>query len=136
MTRPQSDDIGRLCKLMYFALHNVLDRCPKQRRVKDESEFKKFGMAIRVFKYISRFTYTKEQRCQPKAVYEAAQIEFDLPLGRFGRKFQIHGLDFFDQYERDFLARMITRAFLAHDLCYGRSYGFAYSKAVLLTRGR
>ena len=36
-----------------------------------------------------------------------------------------------DEYERDFLARMITRAFLAHDLCYGRSYGFAYGKAVL-----
>jgi hypothetical protein len=142
MTREQSDDIGRLCKLIYFALHNVLDRVPlnpyggKVRRVRDESEFKKFGMAMRIFRYISRFTYTEQQWCDPKAVLEAVLIEFDHLCGIHGRKTGIHGFAFADEYERDFLARMITRAFLAHDLCYGRSYGFAYGKAVLLPRDR
>jgi hypothetical protein len=27
MTRDQSDDVGRLCHLMYHAWHNVLARC-------------------------------------------------------------------------------------------------------------
>jgi hypothetical protein len=44
MTRAQCDDVGRLCKLMYHALHNVLHRCPRnakgdlQHRVETESE--------------------------------------------------------------------------------------------------
>ena len=140
MTRAQSDDIGRLCKLIYFALHNVLDRVPlnfsggKIRRVRDESEFKKFGMAMRVFRYISRFTYTEEQWCEPKAVFDAVLIEFDHLCGKYHGNTGIKGFEFADDYERDFLARMITRAFLAHDLCYGRSYGFAYGRAVLLPR--
>ena len=142
MTRAQSDDIGRLCKLIYFALHNVLDRVPlnpkggKVRRVRDESEFKKFGMAMRIFRYISGFTYTEEQWCEPKAVLDAALIEFDHLCGKHFGNTCIKGFEFVDEYERDFLARMITRAFLAHDLCYGRSYGFAYGKAVLLPRDR
>ena len=142
MTREQSDDIGRLCKLIYFALHNVLSRVPpnpkgdRVRRVRDESEFKKHGMAMRIFRYISRFTYTEEQWCDPKAVLEAVLIEFDHLCGIHGTRTGIHGFAFADEYERDFLARMITRAFLAHDLCYGRSYGFAYGKAVLLPRDR
>ena len=140
MTRAQSDDIGRLCKLIYFALHNVLDRVPlnfsggKIRRVRDESEFKKFGMAMRVFRHISRFTYTEEQWCEPKAVFDAVLIEFDHLCGKYHGNTGIKGFEFADDYERDFLARMITRAFLAHDLCYGRSYGFAYGRAVLLPR--
>jgi hypothetical protein len=142
MTRAQMDDIGRLCKLMYVALHNVLDRCPltlkgeKQRRVRIESEFMKHGMPKRVYEYISRFHFTEQQWCEPKAVLEAVLIEFDHPCGNHGTKTGIHGFAFADEYERDFLARMITRAFLAHDLCYGRSYGFAYGKAVLLPRDR
>jgi hypothetical protein len=142
MTREQSDDIGRLCKLIYFALHNVLSRVPpnpkgdRVRRVRDESEFKKFGMAMRIFRYISRFTYTEEQWCEPKAVLEAVLIEFDHLCGKYPGNTCIKGFEFADEYERDFLARMITRAFLAHDLCYGRSYGFAYGKAVLLPRDR
>ena len=73
---------------------------------------------------------------QKKAVLEAVLIEFDHLCGAHGTKTGIHGFAFADEYERDFLARMITRAFLAHDLCYGRSYGFAYGKAVLLPRDR
>jgi hypothetical protein len=51
------------------------------------------------------------------------------------RRLLFLGLIFFDSYEREFLARMITRAFLAHDLCYGRSLGFGYSRVILLPRG-
>ena len=93
-------------------------------------------MAMRIFRYISGFTYTEEQWCEPKAVLEAALIEFDHLCGKHGGSTCIKGFEFVDEYERDFLARMITRAFLAHDLCYGRSYGFAYGKAVLLPRDR
>ena len=93
-------------------------------------------MAMRVFRYISRLTYTEEQWCEPKAVLEAVLIEFDHLCGKYPGNTCIKGFEFADDYERDFLARMITRAFLAHDLCYGRSYGFAYGKAVLLPRDR
>jgi len=123
-------------------LHNVLDRVPlnpkggKVRRVRDESEFKKFGMAMRIFRYISGFTYTEEQWCEPKAVLEAVLTEFDHLCGKHGGNTGIKGFKFVDEYEREFLARMITRAFLAHDLCYGRSYGFAYGRALLHLRDR
>ena len=93
-------------------------------------------MAKRVFRYISRFTFTEQQWCEPKAVFEAVQLEFDHLCGYHEKQYQIYGFEFVDEYEREFLARMITRAFLAHDLCYGRSYGFAYSKALLLPRVR
>jgi hypothetical protein len=137
MTRGQSDDIGRLCKLLYVALHNVLDRCHltkkgvKQRRVRIESEFMKHHMAKRLFRYISRFTFTEQQWCEPKAVFEAVQMEFDNLCGRHGTKLQIHGFAFADEYEREFLARTITTSFLAHGLSYSRSHDLAYSKAVL-----
>jgi hypothetical protein len=62
--------------------------------------------------------------------------EFDHLCGKHGVNSCIKGFEFGDESERDFLARMITRAFLAHDLCYGRSYGFAYGKAVLLPHDR
>ena len=92
MTRAQMDDIGRLCKLMYVALHNVLERCDltpqgeKQRRVRIESEFMKYGMAKRIFEYVSRFHFTDQQWCEPKAVLEAVLIKFDLLCGRHERK--------------------------------------------------
>jgi hypothetical protein len=87
MTRAQMDDIGRLCKLMYVALHNVLDRCDltpegnKQRRVRIESEFMKYNMAKRIFEYVSRFHFTDQQWCEPKAVFEAVLLEFDRLCG-------------------------------------------------------
>ena len=142
MTRGQSDDIGRLCKLLYVALHNVLDRCDlnreggKQRRVKSETEFMKYHMAKRLFGYISRFTFTDQQWCQPRAVFEAVQMEFDNLCGRHGTRLQIHGFAFADEYEREFLARTITTSFLAHGLSYSRSHDLAYSKAVLRPRAR
>jgi hypothetical protein len=101
MTRAQSGDMGPLCKLMYYALHNVLDRCPlnpngrKQRSVTEESEFKKHGMIKRVFHHISRFSYTADQWCQPRAVLEAVQAEFDHLEGMYGKTFAIFGFNFF-----------------------------------------
>jgi hypothetical protein len=142
MTRAQMDDIGRLCKLMYVALHNVLDRCPltpegnKQRRVRIESEFMKYGMAKRIFEYVSRFHFTDQQWCEPKAVLEAVLIEFDLVCGRHERKYQIHGFTFADEQERQFLARMITTSFFAHGVSDGRSHDIVQKKAVLRPRTR
>ena len=124
------------------ALHNVLERCDltphgnKQRRVRIESEFMKNGMAKRIYRYISRFTFTEQQWCEPKAVFEAVQIEFDNLCGYHDKQYHIYGFAFVDEYEREFLARMITTSFLAHGLSYGRSHDFACSKAVLLPRAR
>jgi hypothetical protein len=50
-----------------------------------------------------------------------ARIPAGIKSNKNGKKFKINGFLFFDEYERKFLAKMITRAFLAHDLCYGRS---------------
>ena len=142
MTRTQSDDIGRLCKLMYVALHNVLNRCDltpqgnKQRRVRIESEFMKHHMAKRIFRYISRFKFTEQQWCEPKAVFEAVQMEFDHLCGYHEKQYQIYGFEFADEYEREFLARMITTSFLAPGVSYGCSHDLAYSKAVLRPRAR
>ena len=75
---------------MYVALHNVLDRIPrnrngkKQRRVEKESEFSKCGMAKRVFHYLKSYTYTQDHWCNPKAVFEIVLGEFDrLVRGEF-----------------------------------------------------
>ena len=129
MNRRQVDDIGRLCKLIFVALHNVLARVPKnpqgnkQRRVTSESEFMKYGMVQRVFTFINEGDkYTEDQWCHPRAVYQAVQTEFSILCGRGKRR--IPNLMFNDDYERDFLARMITRAFISHGCLYGRSQGF------------
>ena len=129
MSKRQSDDIGRLCKLMYVALHNVLARIPfnkkgeKQRRVQSESEFMKYGMAKRVFTFIdSGDNYTEDQWCHPRAVYQALQNEFIILTGRDKRR--IPNLQFIDDYERDFLASVIARAFISNGCLYGRSQGF------------
>ena len=138
MTRTQSDDIGRLCKLMYVALHNVLERCDmtpqgnKQRRVRIESEFMKYHMAKRIFGYVSRFDFTEHQWCSPKAVFEAVQMEFDHLCGYYDKQQYIYGFAFVDDYERLFLAT----SFLAHGLSHGRSHDLAYRKAVLRPRAR
>jgi hypothetical protein len=142
MTRAQSDDIGRLCKLLYVALHNVLDRCHltrqgvKQRRVRIESEFMKHHMAKRIFRYISRYKFTEQQWCEPKAVFEAVQMEFDHLCGYHDRQQHIYGFAFVDDYERLFLAKMITTSFLAHGVSHGRSRDLAYRKTVLRPRAQ
>jgi hypothetical protein len=124
MTREQCDDIGRLCSLMYHALHNVLNRCPRnsrgnlQRRVELESEFLKYGMVLRVYRYVSQFTYTDRDWCNPAAVYAAVQLEFGILAGEGDRRLAIHGFQFIDQYERDFLARAVARAFISHGVLY------------------
>ena len=96
----------------------------------------KHHMAKRLFKYISRFTFTEQQWCEPRAVFEAVQMEFDNLCGHHESHLQIYGFAFVDEYEREFLARMITTSFLAHGLSYGRSQDLAYSKAVLRPRAR
>ena len=130
MSRQQTDDVARLCKLMYIGLHNVLARIPlnqkgkKQRRVASESEFMKHGMVKRVFTFInSGDRYTENQWCHPRVVYEAAQTEFSILIGS-DRETRIPNLQFIDDYERDFLASMITRAFISNGCLYGRSQGF------------
>lgn len=64
------------------------------------------------------------------------QMEFDHLCGYHDKQQRIYGFAFVDEYERQFLARMITTSFLAHGLSYGRSHDFAYSKAVLRPRAR
>ena len=109
---------------MYHALHNVLNRCPRnargglQRRVESESEFLKYGMVVRVFRYISQFTYTERDWCNPGAVFAAVQLEFGRLAGEEDKKLAIYGFAFIDEYERDFLARTATRAFMSHGVLH------------------
>jgi hypothetical protein len=119
MSREQRDDVHRLCHVMYKALHTVLARCPPskngrpQRRVAQESEFVKYGMAMRVFQQLGQFEYTERQWFSPSATYMVVQREFDLLMGRGDKKLQIRGFCINDEYERDFYAHMITDSFLA-----------------------
>ena len=78
-----------------------------------ESEFSKYGMAMRVFKYFKRYTYNQDDWCTPKAVFEIVLIEFDrLVHGEVA----IPNFKFHDEYEREFLARVVTRGFLSGGL--------------------
>jgi hypothetical protein len=126
MSRDQSDDVGRLCHLMYHALHNVLARCSyskegkPQRRVVRESEFMKYGMAKRVLEFLMKFDYSEKQWFSPSATYLVVQREFDFLMGKGDRKLKIHGFEFVDEYERDFLAHVITVAFLSEGVLYKR----------------
>ena len=126
MSRQQSDDVGRLCHLMYHALHNVLATCrhgkhgKPQRRVAQESEFMKYGMAKRVFEFLIQFDYSEKQWFSPSATYLVVQREFDFLMGKGHPKLMIHGFEFIDDYEKDFLAHMITGAFLSHRVLYQR----------------
>ncbi len=126
MSRAQSDDVGRLCHLMFHALHNVLGRCSKgrygkpQRRVVSESEFMKYGMAKRVFQFLVQFEYSEKQWFSPSATYLVVQREFDFLMGKGDRKWHIHGFQFIDEYEKDFLAHMITIAFLSEGVLHHR----------------
>ena len=87
MSRDQSDDVGRLCNLMYHALHNVPARCPyrkqgkPQRRVVLESEFMKYGMAKRVFEFLKKNEYSQKQWFSPSATYQVVQLELGFLMG-------------------------------------------------------
>jgi len=128
MTRDQCSDVGRLCHLMYHALHNVLARCSHskegkpQRRAVRESEFMKYGMAMRVFEFLIKFDYSEKQWFSPSATYQVVQQEFRiLRWGLPGHpELKIHGFKFVDEYERDFLAHAITVAFLSEGVLYKR----------------
>ena len=126
MSRDQSDDVGRLCHLMYHALHNVLARCwhgkhgKPQRRVAQGSEFMKYGMAKRVFEFLIQFDYNEKQWFSPSATYLVVQREFDFLMGKGDRQWKIYGFEFVDDYEKDFLAHMITVAFLSEGVLYKR----------------
>jgi len=124
MSRAQSDDVNRLCHVMYKALHNVLARCPLNKqgrplqRVVRESEFMKYNMAKRVFHYLRQFEYTEKQWFSPSATYMVVHKEFDLLMGQGDPQLKIHGFHFIDDYEKDFLAHMITVSFLACGLLH------------------
>ena len=124
MSREQSDDVGRLCHLMYHALHNVLARCrhgkhgKPQRRVAQESEFMKYGMAKRVFEFLIQFD--EKQSFSPSATYTVVQRELGSLMGKGDPQLKIYGFEFVDDYEKDFLAHMITAAFLSHGVLYQR----------------
>ena len=132
MTRTESDDVNRLCKIMYLALHNVLDRIPlnkkgkKQRRVEKESEFSKYGVVKRDFNYLKSYTYTRDHWCNPKAAFEVVSSEFDLLTGAGCPKFAIPNFEFLDEYEREFLGRVVTRGFLSGGLLRGRELNLRY----------
>ena len=111
---------------MYHALHNVLARCPyskqgkPQRRVVLESEFMKYGMAKRVLEFLKKIEYSQKQWFSPSATYQVVQLELGFLMGNGDRQCKIHGFQFVDECERDFLAHMITVAFLSEGVLYKR----------------
>ena len=70
-------------------------------------------MAKRVFNYLKSYTYTRDHWCNPKAVFEIVLVEFD---GLVRGEFAIPNFKFIDDYEREFLARVVTRGFLSGGL--------------------
>ena len=70
-------------------------------------------MVKRVFDYLKSYTYTQDHGCNPKAVFEIVLGEFDrLASGEVA----IPSFKFIDDYEREFLARVVTRGFLSGGL--------------------
>ena len=132
MTRTESDDVNRLCKIMYLALHDVLNRIPltkkgkQQRRVEQESEFMKYGMVKRVLNYLKGYTYTQDQWCNPKAVFEIVLEEFDRLTGSEGSKLALPNFQFLHDHERKFLGRVATRGFTSGGLLRGRELNLRY----------
>jgi len=63
-------------------------------------------------------------------------MEFDHLCGYHDKQNCIYGFAFVDDYERLFLARMITTSFLAHGVSNGRSHDLVQKKAVLRPRAR
>ena len=54
----------------------------------------------------------------PGAVFAAVQLEFGRLAGEDVKRLAIPWFEFTDQYERDFLARMVTRAFISHGVLH------------------
>ena len=70
-------------------------------------------MAKRVFHYLQSYTYAQDHWCNPKAVFEIVLAEFDrLGYGEVA----IPHFKFLDDYEQEFLARVVTRGFLSGGL--------------------
>ena len=86
----------------------------------------KHGMAKRVFDYLSCYTYTQDDWCNPKAVFEIVLNEFDRLSGSEGSKLAIPYFKFLDGYEREFLARVVTRGFLSGGLLRGQTLNLHY----------
>ena len=77
-------------------------------------------MAKRVFNYLKGYTYAQDQWCNPKALFEIVLLEFDRLSGSEGPKLAIPYFQFLNDHEREFLARMATRGFMAGGLQRGR----------------
>ena len=81
----------------------------------------KYNMAKRVFDFLRNCEYTETQSFSPSATYLVVQREFDFLVGRGDPKWKIHGFYFSDDYEKDFLAHMITVCFLACGVFHRRA---------------
>jgi hypothetical protein len=80
----------------------------------------KYGMAMRVFEFLIKFDYSEKQWFSPSATYMVVQRELGFLMGKGDRQWKIYGFQFVDEYERDFLAHMITVAFLSEGVLYKR----------------
>ena len=77
-------------------------------------------MAKRVFNYLKGYTYSQDHWCNPKALFEIVLEEFDRLSGSEGPKLAIPNFQFLDDHEREFLARVATRGFMAGGLQRGQ----------------
>ena len=74
-----------------------------------------------MFEFLIKFDYSEKQWFSPSATYQVVQREFGFLRGVKGhQKLKIHGFEFVDEYERDFLAHVITVAFLSEGVLYKR----------------
>ena len=80
----------------------------------------KYGMAMRVFEFLIQFDYSEKQWFSSSATYLVVQRELGFLMGKGHPKLMIHGFEFVDEYERDFLAYVITVAFLSEGVLYKR----------------
>ena len=79
-----------------------------------------YGMAKRVFEFLKKFDYSEKQWFSPSATYQVVQLELGFLMGEGHPLLKIHGFEFVDEYERDFLAHVITVAFLSEGVLYKR----------------
>ena len=86
----------------------------------------KYGMVKRVFNYLKGYTYTQDQWCNPKAVFETVLEEFDRLSGSEGSKLAIPHFQFVDDLERELLGRMATRGFMSGGLSHSREMNLRY----------
>ena len=97
----------------------------------------KYNMAKRVFDFLRNCEYTENQWFSPSATYLVVQREFDFLVGRGDPKWKIHGFYFSDDYEKDFLAHMITVCFLACGVLHtGKREFFFQMKQSITLQGR